>query len=173
MGKVWAPISQVLPIRSVLLHFPVLWEMHGEKWPILCEKYENQFLSFTPYEGFCCIFPYYKKLMGQPMHFPYAEVYHRMRIGLEKSTHTMGRVWLSISQTFPLSWVLLQFPVLWEMYGETHALPIWWHRLILSCVVLHLRWALIFFWTLLLHLSKYIKYNINGTLSMHKKFLFT
>ena len=29
--------------------------------------------------------------MGKPMHFPYADVYHRMGIGWEKSTHTMGK----------------------------------------------------------------------------------
>ena len=30
MGKVGAPISQVLPIRWVLLHFRVLWEIDRE-----------------------------------------------------------------------------------------------------------------------------------------------
>ena len=34
------------------------------------EKYEYQYLRFTPYEGFCCIFPYCDKFMGKPMHFP-------------------------------------------------------------------------------------------------------
>ena len=29
--------------------------------------------------------------MGKPMHFPYADIYHRMGIGWEKSTHTMGK----------------------------------------------------------------------------------
>ena len=62
--------------------------------------------------------------MGKPIHSPYAEVYHRMGIGWEKSTQTMGKVWLSISQAFPIPWVLLHFPVLWEMYGETHAFHI-------------------------------------------------
>ena len=35
----------------------------------------------------------------------------------------MGKVWVSISQTFPISWVLLHFGILWEIYGETHAFP--------------------------------------------------
>ena len=30
--------------------------------------------------------------MGKPMHFPYDEVYHRIGIEWEKSTHTMGKV---------------------------------------------------------------------------------
>ena len=119
MGKVRVPISQVLPIRWVLLDFFVLWkidgkthafliwwryttgwESNGKKAPIQWEKYEYQFPRPSPYDGFCCIFPYYKKLMGKPMHFPYDEVYHRMGIKWEKSTHTMGKVWLRISQVY-------------------------------------------------------------------------
>ena len=30
--------------------------------------------------------------MGKPMHFPYDEIYHKMGIGWERSTHTMGKV---------------------------------------------------------------------------------
>ena len=145
MGKLWAPISQVHPIRRVLMHFLVLWETDGEthafpimmkyaiewesngkKSPILSEKYEYQFPRLSPYHGFCCIFSYCGKFMGKPMHFPYAEIYHRMKIGWEKSTHIMGKVWLSISQTFPIPWVFLHFLVLWRIYGETHTFPICW-----------------------------------------------
>ena len=145
MGKVRAPISQVLHITmsfvafsctmenwwgnsciSHMMKYTVGWESYGEKSPIPWERYEYQFPRFTPFEGFWCIFPYYEKFMGKPMHFRYAEAYHRMGIGWEKSTHTMGKVWLSISQTFPIPWVLLHLPILWEIYGETHAFPICW-----------------------------------------------
>ena len=51
----------------------------------------------SPYYGFCCIFLCCGKLMAKPMHFPYAEVYHRMGIGWEKSTHSMGIVLVSIN----------------------------------------------------------------------------
>ena len=132
MGNWWGS-----PCISHMMEYTVGWESYGEKSPILWEKYEYQFPRFTSSEGFCCIFPYYEKLMGKPMHFPYSEVYHRMGMGWEKSTHTMGKVWLSISQTFHLPWVLLHFPVLWKIYGETYALPIWWYRLIFSCVLQH------------------------------------
>ena len=110
MGKVRAPISQVLHITmsfvafsctmenwwgnsciSHMMKYTVGWESYGKKSPIPWERYEYQFPRFTPCEDFCCIFPYYEKLMGKPMHFPYAEVYHRMGIGREKSTHTMGK----------------------------------------------------------------------------------
>ena len=79
------------------MHFPYdeVYHRMGIGWeqiPILWEKYDYQFPRFSPYNGFCCIFPYYGKLMEIPMHFPYDEVYHRMRIGWEKSTHTMGKV---------------------------------------------------------------------------------
>ena len=155
MGKVWLPISQVYSTQWLLLHFLVLWEIDGnihafshmtkytigwesdgKKVRILWEKYDYQFPRFSPYSGFCCIFPYYGKLMGIPMHFPYDEVYHRMGIGWEKSTHTMGKVWLPISQVLPIRWVLLHFPMLWEIDGKSHAFPIWWDSLIFFCVSL-------------------------------------
>ena len=113
-----------------MLKYTIRWESNGKKAPILWEKHEYQFSRLSPYHGFCCIFSYCGKFMEKPMHFPYVEVYHRMGIGWEKSTHTMGKVWVSVSQTFPIPWVLLHFPVLGEIYGETHAFPIWWHRLI-------------------------------------------
>ena len=43
---------------------------------------------------------------------------------MEKSTHTMGKVSVPISQVLPIRWVLLYFPVVWEINGETHAFPI-------------------------------------------------
>ena len=121
------------PCISHLMKYTIGWGSYGEKSPILWEKYKYQFPRFIPYERFCCIFSYYQKLMGKPMHFPHNEVYHRMGIGWEKSTHPMGKAWVSISQTFPIPWVLLHFSVLWEIYGETHAFPIWWYWLIFSC----------------------------------------
>ena len=69
--QVWVPISQVLLIRWVLLHFLVVWEIDVEthafpKWWSM------------PYNG---------NLIG-------------------KSTHSMGKVWVSIFRTFPITWVL-------------------------------------------------------------------
>ena len=97
------------------------------------EKYDYRFPRLSPYHRFCYIFLYCGKFMGNPIYFPYAGVYHRMGIRSEKIIHTMGKVWLSISQTFPIPRVLLHFPKLWEIYGETHALSIGWHRLIFPC----------------------------------------
>ena len=42
----------------------------------------------------------------------------------KKSTHTMEKVRVSISQTLPIPWVLLHFLVLWEIDGKIHAFPI-------------------------------------------------
>ena len=129
VGNLWGN-----PCISHMLKNTIRWESNEKKAPILWEKYEYQFPRLSPYHGFCYIFPCCGKFMGKPIHFPYAEVYHRMGIGWEKSTHTMGKVWVSVSQTFSIPWVLLRFPVLWEIYGEAHAFPIWWHRLIFPVV---------------------------------------
>ena len=116
MGKVWVPLfpgsthlkrfvafSRTMrnwcgnPCISQMMKYIIGWQSNGKKAPILCEKHENQFHWHSQYHGFCCIFPYCGKFIGKPMHFPYAEVYHRMGTGWEKSTHTMGKIWLSIS----------------------------------------------------------------------------
>ena len=42
------------------------------------------------------------------------------------SPHTMGFVeysWEPISQALPILWVLLSFPMLWEIDEKTHAFP--------------------------------------------------
>ena len=75
-----------------MMKYTIGWESDGKKVPILWEKYDYQFHRFLPYDGFCCIFLYYGKLMGKPMHFPYDEVYSRMGIGWEKTTHAIGKV---------------------------------------------------------------------------------
>ena len=129
VGNLWGN-----PCISHMLNYTTGWDLDGKKAPILWEKYGYQFPRLSTYHGFCCIFLYCGKFMGKPIHFTYAEVYHRMGIEWEKSTHTIGKVWVSVSQTFPIPWVLLHFPVLWEICGETHAFPLWWHWLTFSCV---------------------------------------
>ena len=37
------------------------------------------------------------------------------------------------SQVLPIQWVLLHFPVLWEINGKTHAFPTWWDSLFFPC----------------------------------------
>ena len=71
--------------------------------------------------------------MGKPMHFPYDEAYNRMGIGWEKTTLTVGKVWLPISQVLPIRWVLFHFPMLWENDGKTQASPISRDSLIFFC----------------------------------------
>ena len=114
------------PIYSPYAEVYYGWELDGKKATMLWEKYGYRFPRLYPYHRFCCIFPYCGKFMGKPMHFPYAELYHRMGIAWGKSTHAMGKVWVSVSQTFLIPWVLLHIPVLWEIYGEAHAFPICW-----------------------------------------------
>ena len=121
MGNWWGN-----PCISYMMKYTIRWESNGRKAPILWEKYGYQFPRLSRYHRIFCIFPYCGKFMGKPMHFPYDEVHHRMGIRWEICTHTMGKVWVSVFQTFPIPWVLLHFSVLWEIYGETHTFPICW-----------------------------------------------
>ena len=76
-----------IPCISYLMKYK--WESYGESYgekaPILWKKYEYQFPSSPHAMGFCYIFPYYEKLMGKPVHFPYNKVYHRMGIYEKKA----------------------------------------------------------------------------------------
>ena len=99
-------------------------ESDGKKVPIVWGKYGCQFPRLSQFNVFRCIIQCYGKLMEKPKHLPCDEVYYRMRIWLEKCTHTIGKVWVPISQAFPR--VLLHFPVLWEIDGKTHAFLICW-----------------------------------------------
>ena len=52
-----------------------------------------------------------------------------MRTNFSGSPHTMGFVGFSreqISQTFPIQWILLPFPMLWEIDEKTNVFPILW-----------------------------------------------
>ena len=77
------------------------------------EKYDHQFPRLSPYHGFCCIFPYCGEFIGKPIHFPYAEVCHRMGkkhpyygksmiINFPDFPHTMGFV--AFSRTVGKLW---------------------------------------------------------------------
>ena len=47
----------------------------------------------------------------------------------KKHPYTTGKLCVSISQTFPIPWVLFHFPILWEIYRETRVLlhfPVLW-----------------------------------------------
>ena len=60
---------------------------------------------------------------------PYISHVMNYSIGLEsneKNVHTMGKVWASVSQVLPIRWVLLHFPLLWEIEGKTYAFPMCW-----------------------------------------------
>ena len=75
MGNWWGNPS-ILDMKK----YTIGCESYEEKSSIPWEKYEYLFSSFTPYDRFLWTSPYYEKLMGKPMHFPYDEVYDRMGI---------------------------------------------------------------------------------------------
>ena len=61
VGKLWGN-----PYISHMLKCIIGWELDGKKAPILWEKYEYQLPRLSLYNGFCCIFPYCGKFMGNP-----------------------------------------------------------------------------------------------------------
>ena len=75
MGNWWRN-----PRISHVMKYTRSWQSNGKKPTILWEKYEYQFLKFSPCNGFCYIFLWYWKLMEKPIHLPCDEVYHRMSI---------------------------------------------------------------------------------------------
>ena len=130
MGNWWEN-----PCISHVIKYTIGWEL----W----KKYGNQFPMFSSLDGFCCLFACYGKLMRKSIHSPCDEIYHRMGIQWEKSNilwksmrtnfsgspHTMGFVGFSreqISQAFPIQWILLPFPMLWEIDEKTNVFPILW-----------------------------------------------
>ena len=54
------------PYISHMLKYTIGWELDEKKAPILREKYDYRFPRIFPYHGFCCIFPYCGKFMGNP-----------------------------------------------------------------------------------------------------------
>ena len=138
-GKVWVQISQVLHIWWVLLHFPVLWGIPkdgnrmGKNHPYYGESMSTNFPGSPHTMGFVAFSHTIRNWMGNPCISYMMKYAIGWKCNGEKSTQTMGKIWVLISQTFPIPWVLSHFPVLWEIDGETHAFPIWWHWLIFSC----------------------------------------
>ena len=139
LEKVWVPISQALRIPWISLHFPMLWEIDGEthalptgwesdgkKHPCYGKSLETCFSkpAFS-IQWLLLHFPWYGKVMRKPMYFPCDELYHRIGIRWRKSTHTLSKARVSIFQVLPRWWVLLNFPLLWEIDGKTHAFPLW------------------------------------------------
>ena len=66
VGNLWGN-----PYISHMLKYTLGGESDGKKVPILWENYEYQFPRFSPYHGFCCIFPCCGKCKRKPMYFPY------------------------------------------------------------------------------------------------------
>ena len=131
------------PLRWVLLHFPVLWEIDGE-------THTFSIWWSIQYDGNCMgkNHPYYGKSMSTNFpSLPHTKIFvvfsctmrnwwespcisHRTKnaIGWEcngKKAPILWEKWeYQFSRLFPIPWVLLHFPILWEVYGETHAFPI-------------------------------------------------
>ena len=100
------------------------WESEGKKYLYFGESMGTNFQGSLNSMDFAVFFHCYGKLIGKPKHFSCIEEYYRKGIWLEKRTHTIWKVWVPISQAF--RWILLHFPVLSKVNGETRAFFIWW-----------------------------------------------
>lgn len=67
----------------------------------------------------------YEKLGWKPINSPYDEVCHRVESN-EKNHLYYGKIMGQISQGFAIQWVLLPFPILWDIDDRTYPYPIWW-----------------------------------------------
>ena len=127
VGNLWRN-----PCISHMLKYTIRWESTEKKSSHTTGKVWVSIFQTFPITWFFFAFSHTMRNLWEN---PCISLTLKYTIGWKlKSTHTMGKVWVSVSQNFPIPWVLLHFPVLWEIYGETHAFPIWWHRLIFSCV---------------------------------------
>ena len=127
------------PYISHMLKYTIGWESDGKKAPILLEKIKCRSPRLSPYHGLCCIFPYCGKFMGKPIHFPISHML-KYTIGWESDGNKAPILWEKCDYRFPrlspTPWVLLHFPVLWEISGETHAFPIWFIYLFILYLML-------------------------------------
>ena len=109
MENVRKPISQAFPFWWVLLTFLMLWEIW---WENPCIFHAMRYTIGWESNG--KKHPYYGK--GMSANFP-------------GSPHTMGFVEYyrePISQAFPIRWVWLSLPMLWEIDEKILAFPLWW-----------------------------------------------
>ena len=118
VGSLWGN-----PCISHMLKYTTGWEFNEKKAPILWEKYDYQFLRLSPYHVFCCIFPYCGEFMGKPIHFPYAEVYHRMEIGGEKAPILWEKYDYRFPRLFPYHGFSCIFPQCGEFMGKPIHFP--------------------------------------------------
>ena len=109
MENVRKPIFQAFPFWWVLLTFLMLWEIW---WENPCIFHAMRYTIGWESNG--KKHPYYGK--GMSANFP-------------GSPHTMGFVEYyrePISQAFPIRWVWLSLPMLWEIDEKILAFPLWW-----------------------------------------------
>ena len=115
------------------MKYTIKSESNRKRASILWEKYEHQFPRFSPRMSFFAFSRTMRNWWGNPC------ISHMTKYAIGwnlmgKKHPYYGKSTSINFPDFPIPWVLLHFPVLWEIYEETHALPIWWHRLIFSCV---------------------------------------
>ena len=108
------------------MKYTIKWESNGKKASIIWVKYEHQFPKYSPYDQFCCIFPYYGKCMGK--NDPY--YVKSMSTNFSVSPHTKGFV--AFSRTIRNWWGnpcishMLKYTTEWE--SDWKKAPILWEE---------------------------------------------
>ena len=124
MGNWWEN-----PCIFHMMKYTIGWKSYEKKVTILWEKYEYQFPRISVA---------FSRIMGNRWQNPCISHMMKYTIGWvlngEKSTHTMGKLWLPISQVLPIRWALLLFSMLWQIDGKSQAFPKWWDLSISFCV---------------------------------------
>ena len=70
------PVLLEMPCISHVVKYKIRWESEGTK--VLIRWGKNGYQFPRKFDGFRCIFPCYRKLMGKPMYFTYYKAYYRM-----------------------------------------------------------------------------------------------
>ena len=107
MGNWWGN-----PCISHMMRYTTGWESNGKKHPYYGKSMGTNFPGFAHLMVFAEFSHTIENWLENPYISPCNEEYHKMGFGWEKSTHTMRKVWVPISQVLPIRWVLLYFFVL-------------------------------------------------------------
>ena len=128
------------PCISHMMKYTTEWQSNGENHPFYGKSMGTNFPSIPHLMGFTmlweiwwenpCIFHAMKYTIGWESNgkkHPYCG--KSMSTNFPGFSHRMGFLgfyWERIFQTFPIRWVWLSFPMLWEINEKTHAFPMWW-----------------------------------------------
>ena len=126
------------------MKYTIGWESNGKKVPILWGKSDYEFPKYMM--GVAAFSSTMRNWWGKTCIFHMMKIYQTMGVGWEKSTHTMGKACLPISQDFsaydgfccffpyydgklmgkPMHFIYDEYTIGWE--SDEKKLPILWEK---------------------------------------------